>query len=84
MRRGIELSLVGQNLLHDSPPEFTSGQPLLQTFQRSFFVTLTLRRYGRGASQSARCELVRHHRVILRDSTASNARQPPVSIWHVH
>ena len=41
VRRGIELSLVGQNLLHDSHPEFTSGQPLLEAYERSFFVTIT-------------------------------------------
>ena len=44
IRKGIELSLAGQNLLHDSHPEFTSGQPLLEAYERSFFVTLTLRR----------------------------------------
>lgn len=44
VRRGIELSLVGQNLLHDSHPEFTSGQPLLEAYERSFFVTITFRR----------------------------------------
>jgi iron complex outermembrane receptor protein len=44
VRRGIELSLVGQNLLHDSHPEFTGGQQLLEAYERSFFVTLTLRR----------------------------------------
>ena len=44
VRRGIELSLVGQNLLHDSHPEFTSGQPLLEAYERSFFFTITFRR----------------------------------------
>ena len=44
VRRGIELSLVGQNLLHDSHPEFTSGQPLLEAYERSVFVTITFRR----------------------------------------
>ena len=44
VRRGIELAFVGQNLLHDNHPEFTSGQPLLEAYERSVFVTLTLRR----------------------------------------
>lgn len=44
VRKGIELSFVGQNLLHDSHPEFTSGQPLLEAYERSFFVTVTFRR----------------------------------------
>ena len=44
VRRGIELAVVGQNLLHDNHPEFTSGQPLLEAYERSVFLTLTLRR----------------------------------------
>ena len=44
IRRGIELSFAGQNLLHDSHPEFTSGQPMLEAYERSFFVTVTFRR----------------------------------------
>jgi iron complex outermembrane receptor protein len=44
VRRGIELSLVGQNLLHDSHPEFpASGQPL-EAYERSLFFTITFRR----------------------------------------
>jgi iron complex outermembrane recepter protein len=45
VRRGVELSFVGQNLLHDRHPEFTSpGQEIIEAFERSVFVTLTLRR----------------------------------------
>ena len=44
VRRGIELALVGQNLLHDRHAEFSNGQPLLEAYERSVFVTLTLRR----------------------------------------
>ena len=44
VRRGVELALVGQNLLHDSHPEFYNGQPMLEAYERSVFVTLTLRR----------------------------------------
>ena len=44
VRKGIELSFVGQNLLHDSHPEFTTGQPMLEAYERSFFVTVTFRR----------------------------------------
>jgi iron complex outermembrane recepter protein len=45
LRRDVELSFVGQNLLHDRHPEFASaGQTVFEAFERSFFVTLTLRR----------------------------------------
>jgi iron complex outermembrane receptor protein len=44
VRRGIELALVGQNLLHDRHPEFSSGQPNREEYDRSIFVMLTLRR----------------------------------------
>ena len=35
---------IGQNLLHDSHPEFYDGQAMLEAYERSVFVTLTLRR----------------------------------------
>jgi iron complex outermembrane receptor protein len=44
VKRGIELSLVGQNLLHDSHPEFYDGQSMLEAYERSIFVTLSFRR----------------------------------------
>jgi iron complex outermembrane receptor protein len=44
VRPWAELALVGQDLLHDSHPEFFSGQTLLEEYERSVFVTLTLRR----------------------------------------
>jgi iron complex outermembrane recepter protein len=47
LRPRIELALVGQNLLHDRHPEFWSGQPNLERYERSVFVTLTYRYRGR-------------------------------------
>jgi iron complex outermembrane recepter protein len=44
VRPWAELAVTGQNLLHDRHPEFTSGQLTLEYYQRSAFVTLTLRR----------------------------------------
>ena len=44
VRRGIELSLVGQNLLHDSHPEFRGAQELVEAYERSFFFTISFRR----------------------------------------
>ena len=44
VRRGIELALTGQNLLHGRHPEFFSGQALLEAYERSFFFTITFRR----------------------------------------
>jgi iron complex outermembrane receptor protein len=38
-----ELAFTGQNLLHRSHPEFFSGQSRLEEYERSVFVTLTLR-----------------------------------------
>ncbi|MEO5822134.1 MAG: TonB-dependent receptor [Vicinamibacteraceae bacterium] len=43
IRRDLELSVHGQNLLHGQHPEFTSGQPNLEEYDRSVFVTVTLR-----------------------------------------
>jgi iron complex outermembrane receptor protein len=44
LRPWAELALTGQNLLHRSHPEFFSGQTNLEEYDRSVFVTLTLRR----------------------------------------
>jgi iron complex outermembrane receptor protein len=43
-RPWMELALTGQNLLHRSHPEFFSGQASLEEYDRSVFITLTLRR----------------------------------------
>jgi iron complex outermembrane receptor protein len=44
IRPWAEIAVTGQNLLHDRHPEFTSGQLNLEHYERSVFVTLTLRR----------------------------------------
>ena len=44
VRDGIEIGLHGKNLLHPHHPEFSSGQLLLEEYDRSVFVTLTLTR----------------------------------------
>jgi hypothetical protein len=44
VRPWAELALTGQNLLHRSHPEFFSGQTRLEEYDRSVFITLTLRR----------------------------------------
>jgi iron complex outermembrane receptor protein len=43
-RPWAELALTGHNLLHRSHAEFFSGQSRLEEYDRSLFVTLTLRR----------------------------------------
>ncbi len=40
---GFELALHGQNLLHDHHPEFSSGQPNLEEYDRSVYVALAFR-----------------------------------------
>lgn len=42
-RPWVELALSGHNLLHRSHAEFFSGQANLEEYDRSLFVTLTLR-----------------------------------------
>jgi iron complex outermembrane receptor protein len=39
-----ELGLVGQNLLQPRHPEFSSGQAFVEEYERSLYVTLTIRR----------------------------------------
>jgi iron complex outermembrane recepter protein len=43
VRRGVELALVGQDLIHDQHPEFGTAVPRREEFQRSVRALMTLR-----------------------------------------